>query len=62
MCLMQTVAIPDRRSTPGNKGAYALRRIEGDTAHFFLHLLPLGAGLRMLPMITIPWLYAEQTL
>ncbi len=34
MCLMRTVAIQDRRSTPGNKGAYALRRIEGDTAHF----------------------------
>jgi hypothetical protein len=28
--LMRTVAIPDYRSTPGNKGAYALRRIEGD--------------------------------
>ncbi len=24
------------RSTPGNKGAYALRRIEGDTAHFLM--------------------------
>ena len=34
MCLMRTVAIPDRRLTPGNKGAYELRRIEGDTAHF----------------------------
>jgi hypothetical protein len=31
-----TVAIPDNRSTPGNKGAYALRRIEGDTAHFLM--------------------------
>ena len=27
-----TVAIPDYRSTPGNKGAYALRRMEDDTA------------------------------
>jgi hypothetical protein len=36
MCLMRTVATPDRRSTPGNKGAYALRRIEGDTAHFLM--------------------------
>jgi hypothetical protein len=27
--LMRTVAIPDYRSTPGNKGAYALRRMEG---------------------------------
>jgi heme-degrading monooxygenase HmoA len=32
--LMRTVAIPDYRLTPGNKGAYALHRIEGDTAHF----------------------------
>lgn len=29
--LMRTVAIPDDRSTPGNKGAYALRRMEGDS-------------------------------
>jgi heme-degrading monooxygenase HmoA len=34
--LMRRVAIPDYRSTPGNKGAYALRRIEGDTAHFLM--------------------------
>jgi len=34
--LMRTIAIPDYRSTPGNKGAYALRRIEGDTAHFLM--------------------------
>jgi heme-degrading monooxygenase HmoA len=34
--LMRTVAIPDYRSIPGNKGAYALRRIEGDTAHFLM--------------------------
>jgi len=34
--LMRTVAIPDYRSTPGNKGAYGLRRIEGDTAHFLM--------------------------
>jgi heme-degrading monooxygenase HmoA len=34
--LMRTVAIPDYRSTPGNKGAYALRRIEDDTAHFLM--------------------------
>ncbi len=33
---MRTVAIPDYRSTPGNKGAYAVRRIEGDTAHFLM--------------------------
>ena len=34
--LKQTVAIPDYRSTPGNRGAYALRRIAGDTAHFLM--------------------------
>jgi hypothetical protein len=33
---MRTVAIPDYRSTPGNKGAYALRRMEGNTAHFLM--------------------------
>jgi hypothetical protein len=27
--LMRTVATPDYRSTPGNRGAYALRRMEG---------------------------------
>jgi heme-degrading monooxygenase HmoA len=36
LTLMRTIAIPDYRSTPGNKGAYALRRIEGDTAHFLM--------------------------
>jgi heme-degrading monooxygenase HmoA len=34
--LMRTLAIPDYRSTPGNHGAYALRRIEGETAHFLM--------------------------
>jgi len=34
--LMRTVAIPDYHSSPGNKGAYALRRIEGDTAYFLM--------------------------
>ena len=34
--LMRTVAIPDYRSTPGNIGAYALRRVEGDVAHFLM--------------------------
>ena len=36
LTLMRAVAIPDYRSTPGNKGAYALRRMEGDTAHFLM--------------------------
>ena len=31
---MKTVALPDYRSTPGNKGAYVLHRIEGGVAHF----------------------------
>jgi heme-degrading monooxygenase HmoA len=34
--LMRTIAIPDYRSTPGNRGAYALRRFEGETAHFLM--------------------------
>lgn len=34
--LMRTVAIPDYCSIPGNKGAFALRRIEGDSAHFLM--------------------------
>ncbi len=34
--LMRTVAIPEYRATPGNKGAYALRRIEDDVAHFLM--------------------------
>src|SRR5262245_24777530 len=27
-------AIPDYRKTPGNRGVYILRRVEGDEAHF----------------------------
>ncbi len=34
--LMRSIAIPDYRATPGNIGAYALRRIEGDVAHFLM--------------------------
>ena len=34
--LMRTIAIPDYRAAPGNRGAYALRRVEGDTAHFLM--------------------------
>jgi heme-degrading monooxygenase HmoA len=33
---MQAVAIPDYRSTPGNKGAYALQRIDDGVAHFLM--------------------------
>jgi len=30
----RSVAIPDYRSSTGNRGAFVLRRIEGDIAHF----------------------------
>jgi heme-degrading monooxygenase HmoA len=35
--LMRSVALPDYRGTPGNLGASALRRIDGDVAHFVMH-------------------------
>ena len=44
LSLMRTVAIPDYRSTPSNKGAYALRRIEGDAAHFLMVVLGIRGG------------------
>ena len=28
--------VPDLRNTPGNRGVYVLRRVEGAEAHFFL--------------------------
>ncbi len=31
---MKTVALPDYRSTPGNIGAYVLRRVENGVVHF----------------------------
>jgi heme-degrading monooxygenase HmoA len=34
--LMQTVALPDYRATPGNRAAYALREIRGEEAHFLM--------------------------
>lgn len=33
--LLET-GVPDYRRTPGNRGVYVLRRMEGDTAHFLL--------------------------
>ncbi len=33
---MRTVAIPDYQSTPGNRGAFALRRIHEDRAEFLM--------------------------
>ena len=32
--LMRERALPDYKATPGNRGAYALRRIDGGLAHF----------------------------
>ena len=34
--LMRTVAIPDYRSTPGNLGAFCLRRRDADVVHVFM--------------------------
>ena len=34
--LMRNVALPDYRATPGNTGAYALRSVAGDRAHFLM--------------------------
>jgi len=31
---MRKVALPDYKSTEGNRGAYCLHRVEGDVAHF----------------------------
>ncbi len=28
--------VPGLRGTPGNRGVYVLRRVEGETAHFFM--------------------------
>ncbi len=33
MHLMRTIALPDYRNTPGNLGAYALSRAEGEVVH-----------------------------
>ena len=33
---LKKTGIPDYKSTPGNRGVYVLRRIEGTTAHFLL--------------------------
>jgi len=31
---MRTVALPDYKSTVGNRGAFCLHRVQGDVAHF----------------------------
>jgi heme-degrading monooxygenase HmoA len=33
---LQRVAVGDYRGTPGNRGVYVLRRLNGDHAHFLL--------------------------
>jgi heme-degrading monooxygenase HmoA len=34
--LMRTIAIPDYKSTLGNRGAWALRQIQGEITHFVM--------------------------
>jgi hypothetical protein len=34
LALMREVALPDYKSTPGNRGAWCLTRPEGDVVHF----------------------------
>jgi hypothetical protein len=34
LTLMRKVALPEYRSTPGNRGAWCLRRVEGEIVHF----------------------------
>lgn len=34
LAFLEARAIPDYRSIAGNRGAYVLRRVEGDVAHF----------------------------
>ncbi len=33
---LERTGVPGYKATPGNRGAYVLRRIEGETAHFLL--------------------------
>lgn len=33
--LLQRTGLPDYKATPGNLGAWVLRRIEGDVCHFY---------------------------
>lgn len=44
--LMRTVAVPDYKSTPGNLGAWAMRRVVGDVAHF--EMLTLWQSIEMI--------------
>ncbi len=33
---LNETGVPDYKATPGNRGVYVLRRIEGEVAHFIL--------------------------
>lgn len=33
---LNRTGVPDLKATPGNRGVFVLRRIEGDRAHFFM--------------------------
>lgn len=33
--LLQRTGLPDYKATPGNLGAWVLRRVEGDVCHFY---------------------------
>jgi heme-degrading monooxygenase HmoA len=33
---LEATGLPDYRRTPGNRGVYVLRRVEGEVAHFLL--------------------------
>ena len=33
---LEKTGIPDYRATPGNRGVYVLRRLDGEVAHFLL--------------------------
>ncbi len=36
LTLMRTVALPDYQSVPGNRGAFVLREVQGEVAHFVM--------------------------
>jgi heme-degrading monooxygenase HmoA len=42
--LMRSVALDDYRRTPGNRGAFVLRRVEADIAHFVMLTFWQSAG------------------
>jgi hypothetical protein len=50
-----SAAFHRNRSIPGNKGAYALRRIEGDTAHFLMLTFWEGHRLTRRQLKTVSW-------